>query len=182
MWLGILFNYIKRNYDDEEIIISLFSDHGQGYMVPDGSDFLSKERSKIALMFRCGTAYGIGRTDELISAVDYGCIMRKISGIHERNVDIDGQLPRVFGGSEERKYTISESLHPGDPYRMAVHTGDITAYFINDVPVGDDGRFALGNYRCYLEDKEGSIIENKEMLQYYTDIVLKHIAPILIYK
>ena len=34
MLFGFLYNYIEKNYKDDEIVISLFADHGQGYLVP----------------------------------------------------------------------------------------------------------------------------------------------------
>ena len=42
-YLGILFQYLKDTYKDEEILVSLFSDHGQGYLIPDRGQFLGSE-------------------------------------------------------------------------------------------------------------------------------------------
>lgn len=38
-YLGMLFQFLEDTYEDDEIIISLFSDHGQGYLIPDGGQF-----------------------------------------------------------------------------------------------------------------------------------------------
>lgn len=186
MWLGVLFDYIGRHYENDDIVISLFSDHGQGYMIPDGKPFLSKERARVAFMFRGGCSDGIGRTDEMISTVDYGCIMRKISGISEQYNDkipiISGRLPMVFGGDTEREYTITESLHPKDPYQMSIHTKDRVFYFVNDKPVRDDGRFYLGEYDCWIEDLQGEKIIDEDMRKRFMDVVMKHIAPVIVYE
>ena len=82
-----LFDYILRNYKEDEILVSLFADHGQGYLVPSGHHFLSKERTKVAFMFRGGVDAGI--SDEIMSTADYLPIMCKLAGISMENVEIN---------------------------------------------------------------------------------------------
>ena len=55
-WLHVLYSYLEENYKDEEIIVSLFADHGQGYLIERDGHFLSKERANVAFMFRGGIA------------------------------------------------------------------------------------------------------------------------------
>lgn len=121
MLLGFLYSYIENNYKDTEILISLFADHGQGYLVPEGRPFLSKERSHVTFMFR-GSNLHPCCTDEIISSTDYLPIMCRLAGIPLYNVPISGRLPKAFGGDSEREFAITESLHPGDPYYAVAHT------------------------------------------------------------
>ena len=181
LWLEVLYRYIEDNYRDEEIVISLFADHGQGFLVPGDKHFFSKERARVAFMFRGSGAEGIGRTQELISTVDYGKILRKLSGVKEYDVISDAQLPKVFGGECEREYTISESIHPKDPYQAALHGKNEIFYFVNPEPVRCDGKFHLRNYTCWLEDWNGNRIEDDVKLHHYLDIIKDHIATLLIY-
>lgn len=173
-----LFDYILRNYEEDEFVISLFADHGQGYLVPKDHHFLSKERSKVAFMFRGGVEPEI--SDEIMSTADYLPIMCKLAGIPMKDVEISGQLPVTFGGEKHREYTITESLHPGDPYCAAINTIDSTIYFDNLDNTDDEGRFHL-DYKVYGFYRNGEKIEDKSILKKYEKIILDRIAPYVIY-
>lgn len=178
--LGLLYSYIENNYKDSEILISLFADHGQGYLVPSDRPFLSKERSHVALMFRGGDLNPCC-TDEIISSTDYLPIMCKLAGISQSTVPINGQLPKIFGGKKEREYAITESLHPGDPYCAVAHTKDFEIFFDNPVPTDNEGRFTLGNYSVYGYYTNGDFITDTDLLQKYKKIFLSRIAEHIIY-
>ena len=186
MWLNILYEYINRNYSDDEIVISLFSDHGQGFLIErEDAHFLSDERSNIPIMFRGSSADGIGFCEETISAIDYGHILRHLSGIKEStDTYTDGQLPMIFGNSTAREYAYTESIHPGDPYYAAIYSPakNIKFFFTNPSPVMNDGRFKLAEYSYYLEDYNGHRVDDEVLTNLYLDITLEHIAPILIYE
>lgn len=177
--LELLYFYIENNYKNSEILISLFADHGQGYLVPSDRPFLSKERSHVALMFRGGDLKPC-YTDEIISSTDYLPIMCKLAGISQSAVPINGQLPKIFGGKEEREYAITESLHPGDPYCAVAHTKDFEIFFDNPVPTDNEGRFTLGNYSVYGYYANGDSIIDNNLLQKYKKIFLSRIAEHII--
>lgn len=181
-WLQTLYSYLEEHYNEDEIVVSLFADHGQGYLVEEGRHFLSKERSNVAFMFRGGAAEGNGVVEELMSTCDYSCILRKLAGVELPEVPTDGRLPKIFGGAEEREYALTESIHPKDPYQAAVFAKEETFFFVNPVPVTDEGRFELADYTYWLEDSQGNRIHNEELCEKYLNILLKHIAPILIYR
>ena len=64
--LAGLYQYIENNYEENEIVITLFADHGQGFLVRPEEEFLCDERTKIAFMtkgggvlcFRCTKFFG----------------------------------------------------------------------------------------------------------------------------
>lgn len=180
-WLQILFSYIEENYTDEEIVISLFADHGQGYFIQNERHFLGKERSNIAMMFRGSEATGIGKTDELISSKDYSSIMRKLARVSIQDVPADGHIPKVFGGNTEWEDVLTESIHPNDPYRATIFSKDVTFFFENGTLVQNDGRFELKDYKYWLENNLNQVIEDKMLSEKYLQKVMEHIAPILIY-
>lgn len=179
-YLGILYSYIESKYQEDEILISLFGDHGQGYLVPEGEHFLAKERSKVAFMFRGGKEAGI--CNELISTLDYTNILCKMAGIKVKEAPIQGQLPVFFGGDNEREYVIAESLHPGDPYQAAVHTKKFSVYYSNGENVRDDGRFHLKDEVIYAKTKNGMIFDDLSVIDKYHNILLERIAHLLIYE
>lgn len=172
-YLGMLFQLLEDTYEDDEIIISLFSDHGQGYLIPDGGQFLGPERSNIAYMFRDGQH--IGQTNEIMSLLDYTAIMCKLAGINYNENNVSGRLPKIFGG-QGRKWTLTESLHPNDYYRAALVNENYRFYFCNPNEVRYDGRFKLVEYVTYLTDKDGKSVNAPDVQKECTNIVLEHIA------
>lgn len=177
--LTTLYSYILDNYKEDEFIVSLFADHGQGYLVPEGGHFLSKERTKVAFMFRGGAPEQI--SDEIVSTSDYVAIMNHLAGIPMRPVKTMGNLPVCFGGTTEREYALSESLHPKDIYCATFFTRQNTIYFENGAPTGEDGRFELKDYKITVTDMDGTEIQDEDLLKKYLNVVLDHIAPLVIY-
>lgn len=179
-YLEILYHYIEQNYTDDEIVVSLFGDHGQGYLVGDEEHFLSAGRTKVGMMFR-GGGYQGGECREIISACDYLPILCKLAGIPLKDEKIDGILPAFFGGKSEREYAITESIHLGDPYQAAIVSKEHVFYLIAEGLVQYDGRFELGKYQCKLMDKMGKECLEPEHIDYYFDILMQHIGSLLIY-
>lgn len=178
--LNIIYKYIEEKYKDEEIIVSLFSDHGQSFLVPPEEHFMCKERAKVAFMVRGGGA-PVQITDEIISTSDYLNIMCKLAGIRMKNVETNGNLPRCFGGEVEREYALDESIHPKDPYYATFFAKQYTIYFENGAPTEEDGRFELKDYSISAKDLNGNLIEDEELLDRYLDIIIDHIAPLIKY-
>lgn len=183
MLFGFLYTYIENNYTDDEILISLFADHGQGYLIPTGKPFLSKERTKVAFMFR-GANVKQQVTDEIISTADYLPIMCRLADIQYDAASIDGKLPKAFGGLEEREYTITESLHPKDRYYAVANARDYEIHFENSEKTDEEGRFLLGDYKVFgfYKDAENTPITDAELLKRYENIFLERIAEHIIYE
>lgn len=176
--LNIIYQYIESHYQDDEILITLFSDHGQGYLIPPGEHFCSEGRHRVAFMFR-GDKVQKQLCNEVISINDYITIMCHLAGIQMKEIEIDGKLPRAFGGTG-REYAIAESLHPEEPYQAAIYGKDRVFYFSNPSPVQHDGRFELVDYQAKLVDLQGYQIDNVQEQEKYLGIILEHIAPLLI--
>ena len=183
MLFGLLYTYIQNNFSDDEILISLFADHGQGYLVPPDAHFLAKERSKVAFMFR-GKGVPNEVTDEIMSTADYVPIMCKLAGIDMKaDAHIDGRLPKVFGGEKARDYAITESLHPGDVYSAVANSTDYEIYFDNSEKTDEEGRFRLGEYKVYGFNKtDGSPVEDTALLKEYEAMFLDRIREHISYE
>lgn len=178
---GILYSYLENNYQNDEMLISLFSDHGQGYLVPSGKHFLSKERTNVAFMFRGSNVKSI-ISDEIISTADYLPIMCKLADIDLDNIPIDGQLPKIFGGEQEHSYVITESIHPGDIYSAVANAKDYEIYFDNTEKTDNEGRFLLGDYKVYGFYKNGTPITDENLLKHFSKIFLTRIKEHIIYQ
>ncbi len=179
--LGIIYRFIEENYREDEVVVSLFGDHGQGYLVKPNHFFLAPERTNVAFMFR-GAGLEPAVSEELISSADYSTIMYKLCGIAMKDEEIDGRLPQQFGGDEVREYVITESIHPKDPYYASVYWKDYVFNFASMESVGEDGRFNLEKgYTMQLLNCNGQEFTDEEVMQRNLDIIKSHIAGILIY-
>lgn len=178
--LGGLYQYIEEQYKDDEILISLFADHGQGFLVQPEEEFLSDARTKIAFMIR---GNGIeGTTDELISACDYTPIMCKLAGIKYDYTNTDANLPEIFGGLHQREFTVTESIHVGDPYQILLNGKDFKFYLKGRENVTSECRVPLEKYDVQLLDKKGNCIQNDERVAYCTKWCLEHVGSCRVFE
>lgn len=178
--LASLYQYIEEHYKEDEIVVSLFSDHGQGYLVKQDEDFLSDERTKIAFMMRGNDIKG--HTREIMSACDYSPIMCKLAGITYDYTNTDAHLPMAFGGSEEREFSVTESIHVGDPYQIVLNGKDFRFYLNGKENVTSECRVPLDEYETQLTDADGNVIQDNDKTAYYTKWCLKHVSSCVIYK
>lgn len=165
--LAGLYQYIENNFEENEIVITLFADHGQGYLVRPEEEFLCDERTKIAFMTKGGGVSG--KTEELISACDYTPIICKLAGIEYNYENTDASLPVVYGGEKEREFTVTESIHVGDPYQILLNGRDFTFYLKGIEKVTSECRVPLDTYEVKLSDKNGNILHDKDKINHYTN-------------
>ena len=177
--LAGLYQYIENNFEENEIVITLFADHGQGYLVRPEEEFLCDERTKIAFMTKGGGVSG--KTEELISACDYTPIICKLAGIEYNYENTDASLPVVYGGAKEREFTVTESIHVGDPYQILLNGRDFTFYLKGIEKVTSECRVPLDTYEVKLSDKNGNILHDKDKINDYTKWCLDHIGSCRIY-
>jgi membrane-anchored protein YejM (alkaline phosphatase superfamily) len=121
-YLKILFDYINENYDDDEVVLSICSDHGQSYL-NDDEEFLSECRVVVPMMFKSSSTPKVV-SDDMISNVDYLPTLLHLSGIKYDKEKIDGLVPEIFNGDKGRKYCITESIYPNKHYYAAIYSKD----------------------------------------------------------
>ncbi len=179
--LSLLYSYIKDNFKEEDIIVTLFSDHGQGYLLRDEEFFLADSRTKVPLFIKSSNLKAGAVCDELVSAVDYMPILCKLAEIPIDMTKIDGNLPISFGGTKEREYIYIESLHPGDPYYAVIKEKDRIFHFSTVKSTNNDGRIEIEAYEAKLYDTTGTLIEDRELLNNYINVVFEHIKEYILY-
>lgn len=177
--LEALYRYLEENYQEDEMVVSMFGDHGQGYLVREDEHFLAEGRAKVGMMFR-GAIGRSGVCKELISACDYLPMMCHFAGLPLKEEKIDGKLPAFFGGAQEREYAITESIHPGDPYAAAIYAKEEAFYFTSGGLVSSDGRFELGDYQCRALDKHGRECKDEGRRKHYFDLLMQHIGKLVV--
>ncbi|MCD3194091.1 sulfatase-like hydrolase/transferase [Clostridium botulinum C] len=178
-YLGLLFNYIKENYKEDEYIISLVADHGQGYFIKD--KFLDDGRTKVAMMFR-GKNIPIGKCSEMIQGLDLFPIILNAAEINDVHLK-DGNLPKYFGGKKGREFTYTESIFPGSPYRATINDLDHKFFFETKEDCEKDGRIKIDGYTVELINKHTNQNETdiyKEKVKKYLDVIFQHIKEYII--
>ena len=138
--LGILFSYINDSYSDDEILVSLVSDHGVSYLT-DEEISLSEGETHTAMMLRGGNV-PVAMPDELVQNIDLLPSMLHYSNI-EVPVNLDGILPAAFGGKKERKFVLTEVKYPGKPYQASIKSKEFDLQFIGKHPTDEDGNVNL---------------------------------------
>ncbi|GAC41342.1 sulfatase-like hydrolase/transferase [Paenibacillus popilliae] len=151
-YLGMLYSYLEQNFDMDRVTVALISDHGQGYLVPTGEHMLCGERVKVPFLFR-GRNVKAGVTDELIQGLDLMRILCKLANVEADATDTDMNLPTCFGGQQERDFTYSESIFPGDAYKASIHTKDTVFYYETEAKVLEDGSVNMEKFTIKLVDK-----------------------------
>lgn len=180
-FFGELYRYIEANYSEDEVLVSLFADHGSGFMVGDEEPFMSYRRTNVPLMLRGGDVPQ-GKCEEIIESTDYGAIMCKLAGIPYDYSGTDANLPRYFGGEKERELALSQNIFVGDPYRAALHGKDFHYYIESELPVRPGLRIDLDGRQGYILDNEGRALDDPYILEKCNRLIEEEIGHLIIYR
>ena len=172
--LGYLFDYLTSHYEEDEYIVLLYSDHGAS--VHARSPYLlSEEQTGAALMTRGAGVPALGRVDELTSSVDIYKILGKLAGYPIDAAHLDGNLPEAFGG-QRREYTVSNSIYPGQTYKICVRTEQYAFHLETEEFTREDGTISLDRYTYHIHERSESYREvfSDALTRYFMDIVRQY--------
>lgn len=178
-YLKIIYDFIENKYTNDEILVSLFSDHGQSY-IDEGNHILRDARTRVPFMIR-GRSIPSTISDELMENVDILPTILDKTSIEFDFSEFDGRVPMVLGG-KGKQYVYSESIYPGKTYKAIIRDLEHTLVFESEGNVEKDGRFVLGDFHIILENnltKENEINKNTEKVAKYFDIIISHISAFL---
>lgn len=169
--LSHLLNYVKSNYKEEEVLIIVHSDHGQGYFVENPNHFLHEERTKVPFML----LGGIQNTNstKLMSNLDIYPTILELLNINYNKNDLHGRLLEDFGG-KAREFVFTESYHPDREYCAVIHAKDLTLYFETTDKVDNYGRVDLEDYSVSIDliNKDLSIEEIDTLKKRFVDWII----------
>lgn len=171
--LGILFDYLESHYNDDEYVVQLYSDHGAS--IYDNYPYLmSRYQTSAAYMVRGAGIPSLGIVDELTSAVDIYNVMAKVNGFATPDY-VDGNLPKALGG-KEREYTISNSIFPGQTYKLCIRTKQYEFQLESKEFVDVDGTVDLTGASMYILDRryEWQQCYDMNLLGYFMNIAREH--------
>jgi hypothetical protein len=117
-YLQSIYDYIDKNYTDDEFVVSLVSDHGHSFLTND-SNPLSIARTKVPWMIR-GGGIPCGDSFELTENIDFFNSIIECSGLNMKNNSSESMLPAILGGKENREFVVSQSIYPGQTYKAII--------------------------------------------------------------
>jgi len=171
--LGMLFDYLEENYDEEEFLVCLFSDHGPS-VYSDDPWLLNEFRSNSTLMVRGGGVPRYQRPTELVSTADIYQILDHFCGFSAEAASwtkMDGNLPEVFGG-KSRDMVISQSIYEGQTRKICLRTDQYACRFETEHLTRKDGTVEAVPFSLQIEPRggRGAELDEKEakrsVLQY----------------
>ena len=174
--LGLLFTYLEENYAPEEYIVHLYSDHGAS--VYDDDWLLADTHVGAALMARGDGVPHLGRVTELASVLDLYKIMGKTCGFRADALHLDGNLPEAFGG-KKREYVISNSIYPGQTYKLAIRTEAHEFRMETAAHTAFDGTVDMSQFRyqIFLRGDDPRQVFSADLAQYFLRIAEQHTRP-----
>nr|WP_253944692.1 sulfatase-like hydrolase/transferase [Paenibacillus sp. NEAU-GSW1] len=179
IFLGVLFDYINKKYNSEEFLVVLHSDHGQTFLEKENS-ISHESRRKIPIMIK-GKGIPSLMSDETIESIDILPIMLHQCGIKIPD-NIDGKLPKCFGGESERQFAFTQIIHPNQTYKVAISDDQHNFQFETEKKVGNDLTVCFENYTMMLLDKHTNRDEKDvyvEKLKFYEKVVFEHIKEFI---
>ena len=131
-YLNIIYQYLKDNYDPSDISVCLTSDHGQSY-VSDDTHPLSTTRTKASWLLKTGDKRR-SNVQEFTEGVDIFNTVLSDAGINFDH-NIDGKLPMACGGQNERSFSFSQSIYPGQTYKAVINSDHGRYTYETETPV-----------------------------------------------
>lgn len=172
--LGTLFNYLESHYPEDEYAVHLYSDHGVP-VYDQNPSILSEHQVGAALMIRGAGVPSLGFTDELTSTLDIYPIVAHTSG-GVPGESLDGNLPAALGG-KEREYAISNSIYPGQTYKLTVWTKQHEFRMESLDRVDEDGTVDLSGAEIHIYTRKcHTEIHDEFLIKYFLEIANKHTA------
>jgi hypothetical protein len=134
-YLGILYDFITQNYEENEVVVSLCSDHGQRFLLENKWP-LSEEKVKVPIFFRGGGIIKTVNTD-LFSTTDYLPTLLNLADMDKRistRLQMDGSAINLRRSSVPcvKRLAISESIFPGQTYKASLFSDNSTFYVESD--------------------------------------------------
>lgn len=169
--MAVLLNYIQQNYNEEDYVIVIHSDHGQGYFVTEDEPFLAEGRTKVPFMLLGDVPNET--SSKLMSNLDIYPTLLDILNIDYNQEQYHGQLLEEFGGSPKEQ-VLTESYHPGQVYRAAVHTPSVIFHFETIDLIDSYGRVDFEKYKTTISSSDDlKEKELKELELYFTNWILE---------
>ena len=170
--LGTLFAFISKKFNEDDYIIQLYSDHGVPIFDLNPS-ILSDNMTNAAYMLRGSNIPNKGIVHELTSNIDIYPIMARLTGFPPP-AWLDGNLPQIFGG-QKREFVISNSIFPGQTYKLCIRSKQYACCLESNGPVDEDGTVDLSCAEIHFYNRAGlKITPSESVIHYFMNIIRQH--------
>ncbi|BEU88759.1 hypothetical protein TAMA11512_22230 [Selenomonas sp. TAMA-11512] len=171
--LGELYDFVQENYDEEEYVIHAYSDHGLRIYGGDDGWYFSEGQASVAMLMRGAGIPALGSTNELVSLLDMHAVVSRSLDADWRGTDAN--LPAALGGAE-REYVISNSIFPGQTYKLDIRTREYECRFETETPTRLDGTVDMRDaseiiYRKGTRER----VEDPALSAYFWSIAWEHV-------
>jgi hypothetical protein len=169
-YLNIIYDYLNANFEEDEMLVTLVSDHGQAFLSDDQHP-LSLARTKVP-WFLFGGGVPAQDAHELTENIDVFETLLKYCNLKTNENNYDSKFPLVLGGKSERDYVFSQSIYPGQTYKAVIRDKFCEYRFESKIVVSING-FIQGE----IDLNETSCINESNALkkELYKNIVLEKI-------
>lgn len=172
LFLASFYQYIESNYNDEDFVLFITSDHGQTFLEKTNIH-MHESRTKVPFLVR-GRGIPNKESDMLMENVD---LMPSILKMCDINIEekIDGKVIEDFGGSK-KPYTYTEVFYSGQTYKAIINDYEHIFYFETEKVIDNNAVVNIDNFNVNLINKKTNEVENEnEKVNYYTKVVFDHI-------
>lgn len=141
--LKLLYDFIAQNYEDEEVLVNLVSDHGQSYL-SDGENILGSQRTSVKYLLNKKPKSSMEKS--IMENVDILPTLLSMANIKFNPTDFDGSSIFKVPNSD-LELTYSESIFPGQSYKAFIRSGNWQYYF-------ETNKIMEENLKINLEDSK----------------------------
>ena len=174
--LGMLFSYIEENYGEAEYIVQFYSDHGSAVLVDAPLYLMGAAQTGAAWLLRGAGVPQLGLVEELTSALDIYPATASLAGF-AAPAHLDGNLPKALGG-RERDHVISNSIFPGQTYKLCIRTAEHEFRLESQEAVDEDGGVDLREPKMQIFSRTdmSQEVEDAALLAHFLAIARAHTA------
>ena len=173
--LKVLYDFIESNYTDEEILITLVSDHANSFTDKSNKKhLLRKEKLHVPFMIR-GTHIKEKEIHDVVENVDILPTVLNFANINYKDQVFDGCVPKVFMDND-KEYIFAESRYPNQTYKATIKDLNNEVFFETKSYVNDDGKVDLASYTFEVFDmKNDKLIQDETIIKKYKKLLLTEV-------
>ena len=166
--LSSVYEQLNRNYNAEETLVILFSDHGHSYLNKD-KNILSRGVTKVPLLIKDGVLEK-NNSNEFTSNVDLFNSIIHLSGYKIKDFNNNSNLPVSIGGDKENKFVLSESIYPNSNYHAVIRNKFYEFYFKTNKKMKSN-KIDISDYSFELKDSHDKLFKNGKIEKEFLNII-----------
>jgi len=157
-YLKYIYDYVEKNYEVNETVINLISDHSQAFLTNDQHP-LSLYRTKVPWMFRGDInerkySKDLSENIDIYNSLIYSC------GLNSDEDYIINKVPRALGGKQKKDYLLSQSIYPNQTYKAVIRDTKHEYRYASKTPVSPNG-FIPDNVELELFEETDYIVKQR---------------------